>query len=144
MYCESCGSFIQDGDAFCSACGAPVPKDIPAAASEPVAAQSPNPEQQSDLSGYTHTTMEIGPDLKDYAPPEKASTLSAVGLGFGMVAIMFCWVPFLNFAMAATTLVMAIIVLAKKLKGKKNAIASIVCASISIIVGILELMLLFR
>ena len=144
MYCESCGSFIQDGDAFCSACGAPVPKDIPAAASEPVAAQSPNPEQQSDLSGYTHTTMEIGPDLKDYAPSEKASTLSAVGLGFGMVAIVLCLFPLFNFAMAATAIIMAVIVLAKQLKGKKYAIASIVCGSISTIVGILELMFLFR
>ena len=35
MYCESCGSFIADGQAYCSACGAQAP--VPKAAPQPVA-----------------------------------------------------------------------------------------------------------
>ena len=46
MYCESCGSFIQDGESFCSNCGARAPKPAgpvvqqiaqPAPAPQPVA-----------------------------------------------------------------------------------------------------------
>ena len=151
MYCESCGSFIQDGDAFCSACGAPAPiikaAAVPPQAATPVPAAASVPPangQPVDQDGYTYSTMEVGPDLAEYKVPQKASTLSAVSLGFGMVAVMMCWYPGVNFVMATPTLIMAIIVLAKKMNGKGYAIASVVCASISIFVGIIELMWLFK
>ena len=41
MYCESCGSFINDGEAFCSNCGSPAPNK--AAPASPVAAAAPAP-----------------------------------------------------------------------------------------------------
>ena len=37
MYCESCGSFIPDGQSFCTNCGAPVT----ASAAKPVQAAAP-------------------------------------------------------------------------------------------------------
>jgi len=45
MYCESCGSFIEPGQSFCSNCGAPAkaaPAAVPAAAA-PVAGAAPAP-----------------------------------------------------------------------------------------------------
>ena len=40
MYCESCGNFIPDGQAFCANCGAPQPKNsAPGTQAAPVAAQ---------------------------------------------------------------------------------------------------------
>ena len=40
MYCESCGNFVPDGQAFCANCGAPQPKtSAPVTQAAPVAAQ---------------------------------------------------------------------------------------------------------
>lgn len=41
MYCESCGSFINDGEAFCSNCGSPAPRDSAPAAPSPAPAPAP-------------------------------------------------------------------------------------------------------
>ena len=41
MYCESCGSFINDGEAFCSNCGSPAPKNSAPAAPAPAPAPAP-------------------------------------------------------------------------------------------------------
>ncbi|MBR4914491.1 MAG: zinc-ribbon domain-containing protein, partial [Clostridiales bacterium] len=44
MYCESCGTFVPDGQAFCSNCGAPVSAPAPAPVAEaPVVAAAPAP-----------------------------------------------------------------------------------------------------
>ncbi len=43
MYCESCGSFINPGEAFCSNCGSPAPQNSAPAATEP-AAPAPAPQ----------------------------------------------------------------------------------------------------
>ena len=44
MYCESCGSFINDGEAFCSNCGSPAPRDSAPAAPSPAPAPAPAPQ----------------------------------------------------------------------------------------------------
>ena len=44
MYCESCGSFINPGEAFCSNCGSPAPKDSAPAAPSPAPAPAPAPQ----------------------------------------------------------------------------------------------------
>lgn len=152
MYCESCGSFIPDGDAFCTKCGTPVsvtktaavPTPTPAPTPAPVAAPAetavpPVNAQPTDKDGYTYSTMVVGKEVENYKEPVKSSTLSAFGLGFGMVAIMMCWLPGINFAMAITALVIGIIVIAKRMPGRAFAIASITCASLSITAGLLEL-----
>ena len=160
MYCESCGSFIPDGDAFCTKCGTPVsvtktaavptpapvptPVPTPAPTPAPVAAPAgtavpPVNAQPTDKDGYTYSTMVVGKEVENYKEPVKSSTLSAFGLGFGMVAIMMCWLPGINFAMAITALVIGIIVIAKRMQGRAFAIASITCASLSITFGLLEL-----
>ena len=41
MYCESCGSFINDGEAFCSNCGSPAPRQTAPAAPAPAPAPAP-------------------------------------------------------------------------------------------------------
>ena len=48
MYCESCGTFIPDGQAFCSNCGAPVAavQSAPQPAAQPVAQAAPAPAPQ--------------------------------------------------------------------------------------------------
>ena len=44
MYCESCGTFIPDGQSFCSNCGTPAPvSEAPAAAPAPKPAPAPAP-----------------------------------------------------------------------------------------------------
>lgn len=44
MYCESCGSFINGGEAFCSNCGSPAPRDSAPAAPSPAPAPAPAPQ----------------------------------------------------------------------------------------------------
>ena len=56
MYCESCGSFINDGEAFCSNCGSPAPKNsapatpapapAPQATVQPIMQPAPQPAAQ--------------------------------------------------------------------------------------------------
>lgn len=43
MFCESCGTFIPDGQSFCTNCGAPVASPAPVAAAAPVAEPAPAP-----------------------------------------------------------------------------------------------------
>lgn len=43
MYCEQCGSFIENGESFCSNCGAPAPASASAPASAPAPAPGPEP-----------------------------------------------------------------------------------------------------
>ena len=43
MFCESCGTFIPDGQSFCSNCGTPVAAPAAAPAEAPVAAAAPAP-----------------------------------------------------------------------------------------------------
>ena len=43
MFCESCGTFIPDGQSFCTNCGAPVASPAPVAAAAPVAAPVAEP-----------------------------------------------------------------------------------------------------
>lgn len=53
MYCESCGNFVPDGQAFCANCGAPQPKtsapvtQAAPAAAQPVVQQVTQPVQQA-------------------------------------------------------------------------------------------------
>ena len=43
MYCESCGTFIPDGQSFCSNCGAPVAQPAAQPAVQQQAAPAPAP-----------------------------------------------------------------------------------------------------
>ena len=43
MYCESCGNFVPDGQAFCANCGSPVANAAPAAQPAPAPAPAPAP-----------------------------------------------------------------------------------------------------
>ena len=49
MYCESCGSFINPGEAFCSNCGSPAPQNSAPAAPSP----APAPVQQATVQPIT-------------------------------------------------------------------------------------------
>lgn len=70
MFCESCGSFIPNGQSFCSNCGAAAPKvasqaqqpaPAPAAAPAPVAAPAPAPAPVSSAAP--------APTAAPYMPP---------------------------------------------------------------------------
>ena len=56
MYCESCGSLINSGEAFCSNCGTPVPQPAPStpapapqAVVQPIAQPAPQPQYQQPV-----------------------------------------------------------------------------------------------
>ena len=69
MYCESCGSFIEDGDAFCSECGAPAPALNAAAVSEPEPVPAPSPAPGPEGPSVTPLYEQPGYQQSGYRNP---------------------------------------------------------------------------
>ena len=62
MYCESCGSFIPDGMAFCSNCGTKV-AEIIAAAPQPAPAPAPAPAYAQQIPPAPPITQGAAPQI---------------------------------------------------------------------------------
>ena len=144
MYCESCGSYIPDGQAFCSNCGATAPQPAqpaqpevqPApAVAEPVAqpvqpvyqqpvAQPVQPIYQQPVAQpvqpmYQQPVYAAQPVAGMQAAPVKRSNGAAVvGMIFGILAFVLFWVPVFNIFTTALFgllgLIFSIVGLAKK------------------------------
>lgn len=91
MYCESCGSFIPDGQAYCSNCGAKAPEPKAAPAPQPVAvpvqpvAVPVTPVQP----GYDPNRPVVLETPMEYRVNHKART----GLILGIVSIFAGYIP---------------------------------------------------
>ena len=72
MYCKSCGSLINDGQSFCSNCGAPV--------SHPV--YQPVPQVTAAVPA---------------APVKRSIGFSITGLILGVCSVALCFIIFVNF-----------------------------------------------
>lgn len=159
MFCETCGSFIPDGEAVCKFCGtqarqAAQPVAQPAAAQpvarpvQPVAQPSPartqsyqqpvQPVYQQPVyqqPAYQRATYQQ-PQLRE---PTRINGAATVGLIFGILTLVFCWVPFLNFIFAIVGFITSIIGLARQnYGGKGRAIAGLVCTILGSLVVLYE------
>ena len=177
MYCESCGSFIPDGQSFCSNCGtpaatpeqpvvqqaapAPAPGPAPIAAA-PVAAAAPAPQpvpvqpvyqqpqpvqpvyqqpvyQQPQAVQPVYQPVYQQPVYQQIAakPTKPGNSAATAALVFGILTLVFSWLPFFNVAttgiMGLLGLIFAIVGLAKKgAGGKAKAVVGLVLTILGI------------
>jgi len=177
MYCESCGSFIPDGQSFCSNCGtpaakpeqpvvqqaapAPAPGPAPIAAA-PVAAAAPAPQpvpvqpvyqqpqpvqpvyqqpvyQQPQAVQPVYQPVYQQPVYQQIAakPTKPGNSAATAALVFGILTLVFSWLPFFNIAttgiMGLLGLIFAIVGLAKKgAGGKAKAVVGLVLTILGI------------
>ena len=130
MFCESCGSSVPDGQAFCSNCGAPVTQAVPQAApAQPVYQQ---PVAQPVQPVYQPVMVQ--------QPVAKSSGMAIAGLIMGIFTVIFCWVPVVGFILGVLGLIFSIAGIAKKNGGAKGAaIAGLVLTIIGAIVSVIML-----
>ena len=137
MYCESCGSFISDGQAFCSNCGAPAPSSEPApgpAAAQPVYAQPVQPVQPVFQQPVYPQQVIITQMPRERVRINGAAT---TGLVFGIISLVCFWIPAVGQLPAFFGLLFSIIGVAKKnAGGKGRAIAGLIMSGIALITGI--------
>ncbi|WP_051688893.1 DUF4190 domain-containing protein [Butyrivibrio sp. AE2032] len=157
MYCESCGSFIPEGQAVCPTCGAQAPQAEP----QPVVQQTAQPVyqpvyqqpvyQQPAQPVYQQPVYQPvyqpapQPVVIVQTPPARSSNGAAVvGLVFGILTICFCWVPFLVWVFGLVGLICSIVGIAKKNAGKKGAaIAGLIMSILGSLISIVYIGALF-
>ena len=152
MYCESCGSFIPDGNAYCSNCGAPGPGSQAGAAPTPAVRPAPLPQYQQPVYQQPVYQQPVyqqpvyqqpvyqQPVVVNAVPRERVRINGAAtaGLILGILSMLFCWFPFYNSILDLLALVFSIIGIARsKTSGKGRAIAGLCLASLSTFISIL-------
>jgi len=81
-----------------------------------------------------------------YPPPPQGNGMAVTAMVLGILAIILCWVPFLNWLLALLAIIFGAIgisVANKRQSGKGMAIAGLVCGAIGAIIGILLVLLVF-
>ena len=162
MYCEQCGSFIQDGEAFCTNCGAPAPAAKPAPAPgpepapgpvvQPIPAQPIEPVNQQPVQPvYQHPAAQ--PVQPIYQTPaymqqgvvitpferQKSNAVAIVGMVFGIITSVLFWLPVINLLPGIVGIVCSSIGLAQKNSGKGQAIAGLITSIAGILLGFMIL-----
>lgn len=163
MYCESCGSFINGGEAFCSNCGSPAPRDSAPAAPSP--APSPAPAPQATVQPITQPVQTA---YQPYQQPQyqqpvqmaqpiyqpvyqqpviitpinntrtRVNVAATVGLVLGIITLCAAWIPVVNVLPAIPGLIFSIAGVAKKdAGGKGRAITGLIMSSIGLFISIL-------
>lgn len=150
MYCESCGSLIPNGETFCRNCGAqvrqaaapqpvaqPVAQPVQPVYQQPVYQQPVQPVYQQPIyqqPAYQRAVYQQ-PQLRE---PTRINGAATAGLIFGILTLVFCWVPFLNFILGLFGLIFSIVGMSRKnAGGKGRAIAGLVCTLLGSVVTVL-------
>jgi hypothetical protein len=161
MYCENCGSFIQDGEAFCSNCGsavkaapvgepapAPGPESVQPAPIEPIVAQPytqaqpVQPVYQQPVyqqPAYQQPAYQQPVMITPFEQP-KRNTFATLGMIFGIVTAATYWTSIFNMIPGICAIIFSIIGLTKKdCGGKGKCVAGFITAGVGIVLGILVL-----
>lgn len=144
MFCESCGSQVPDGQAFCSNCGKPVAQ--PAAQPVQPVQQYAQPVQPVAAQPvYTQPVAQPQPVVQvqptpvvvvQQQPAKRGNGMATAGLVFGILTLVFCWVPFLNWFLGLLGLIFSIVGVARKnVGGKGAAIAGLILTILGSIIG---------
>ena len=162
MYCEQCGSLIENGEAFCSNCGAPAPASK--AASEPAPAPGPvvQPIMQADIQPIKpayeqpqpvyqpQPAQPLYPQPAYQQPayqsvitpfePQKNNVFAVLGLIFGIITAVFSWLILFNMVPGIAGIVLSVIGLTQKNAGKKGmATAGLITSIAGITIGFMIL-----
>lgn len=125
MNCESCGSFIPDGQSFCSNCGAKAPVII-----EPA-----RPIYQQNDSGKDYSESVEIPMPKKY----NVNYIARAGLILGIVSVVAVYIPYTNIVPAILSIIFSLVGLKKvdERGGRGNCIAGFILSGIGIVLFIL-------
>lgn len=167
MYCESCGSFINGGEAFCSNCGSPAPRDSAPAAPSPAPAPAPAPQATVQPIAQPVQTAYQPYQQPQYQQPAyqapayqqpiyqpvyqqpviitpinntrtRVNVAATVGLVLGIITLCAAWIPVVNVLPAIPGLIFSIAGVAKKdAGGKGRAITGLIMSSIGLFISIL-------
>ena len=100
MYCESCGSFIPDGQAYCSSCGAKAPVLMKAnTAAQPAQPLQPVIPVQSVPPIYQQGNAESGFGQNVLIPVPAKSVVNytaRAGLILGIISVVSFYIPYTN------------------------------------------------
>ena len=160
MYCEQCGSLIENGEAFCSNCGAPAPASK--AASEPAPGPVVQPIMQADIRPIKPVYEQPQPVYQPqpaqplypqpaYQQPayqsvvtpfetKKSNVFAVLGLIFGIITAVFSWLILFNMVPGIAGIVLSVIGLTQKNAGKKGmATAGLITSIAGILIGFMIL-----
>ncbi len=160
MYCEQCGSLIENGEAFCSNCGAPAPSSK--AASEPAPGPVVQPIMQADIQPIKPAYEQPQPVYQPqpaqplypqpaYQQPayqsvitpfetKKSNVFAVLGLIFGIITAVFSWLILFNMIPGIAGIVLSVIGLTQKNAGKKGmATAGLITSIAGILIGFMIL-----
>lgn len=117
MYCGKCGSYIADGQSFCSSCGAPASNVTPKQLNDQPFAQPIQPVVQQPVNPQPVYYQAV-------TQPPKKSNVSIAAIIFALAGLLFCAVKVLNVLIAITAIILSIIGLAIKNSDKvRSAVA---------------------
>ena len=116
---------------------------------QPYQAQNVNPYQQA--AGQQPLTPQMGtgyyyvPGNFNMPQPEKTGNagLAIAGMVCGIVSIVICCLWGVSLLVAIPGLILSIVALAKKCKGKGMAVAGVICSSLGIILFIIYTLLIY-
>ena len=160
MYCEQCGSLIENGEAFCSNCGASAPSSK--AASEPAPGPVVQPIMQADIQPIKPAYEQPQPVYQPqpaqplypqpaYQQPayqsvvtpfetKKSNVFAVLGLIFGIITAVFSWLILFNMVPGIAGIVLSVIGLTQKNAGKKGmATAGLITSIAGITIGFMIL-----
>lgn len=169
MYCESCGSFVPDGQAFCTNCGAPVsvpasPVISPAGRNDQTGQpsyQQPAYQQPAYQQPVYQQPVYQQPVPPVYSQPQpiyqqpviitrlpmerkRINGAATAGLILGILSLAICWLPGLSFIPSLLGLLFSIIGAARKnAGGKGRAIAGLIMSGIGLLIAVLYLFVMF-
>ena len=134
MFCESCGNFVPDGQAFCSYCGTPQPVEQPAA----------QPIVQPVVQPAPVTVVQQAPVMEP-APAKQKNSAAVAGLVFGIISVFLGLIPVIGWIFCIVGLVCSIVGfvnIEKKNAGKGPAIAGLIISISATILSVIFTILL--
>ncbi|MBR4915425.1 MAG: hypothetical protein IKZ42_09120 [Clostridiales bacterium] len=169
MFCEQCGSFLQDGESFCTNCGAPAPaaKAAPAPAPAPAPGPVVQPIVQTPAQPvqpvYQQTSYQQSQPVQPiyqqpvYQQPAyqavvitpferpKPNGFATAGMVLGIVTCALYWTSVFNMIPGIMAIVFSIAGITKKdCGGKGKCIAGFITAGVGMLLGIIALISYIR
>lgn len=115
MYCNQCGSVIQDGKSFCPNCGVQV---------------YPTITQQSAYHNSAHPQ----PLVINFVQPVRRNGFAVAGLVLGIIALCLFWLPGINVILALLGMIFSVVGVVKRgVGGKGKAITGLVLSLIGLL-----------
>ena len=142
MFCQNCGSQIEDGTKFCENCGAPVEaasepvKEAPVAEPEPVAVEQ-SVEYSAPETDYSQAYNATDYTQADYAPTGGKKGFAIASMICGILALLCCCSGFGDFALAIAAIVLGIIALVKAFDGRGMALTGVITGAVGLILALI-------